>query len=166
MKSSFSVVTSLCIELQTSTVEISNAAAKAVTLLLRVRNIPGSSVGPHTGYPNRSLSWVSSLPLRKFQGSTLNQAMIASCKILSSSLFINHPIIRPHTVWATDTVVKWTTKTQNRNEGMITYICVATRSEMLYVFMLWHKVSAIILGRSAVSAWSLYPKCRTLSLPL
>jgi hypothetical protein len=36
---------------------IPNAAAEPLALLLRMLEVPGSNVGPETGFHNRGLSW-------------------------------------------------------------------------------------------------------------
>jgi hypothetical protein len=65
-----------------------NVAAKWLALLLRIRNVQGSNLGPETGYPVRLRSWFSSVIPYKHQYSALNYATTASFHILCYSLII------------------------------------------------------------------------------
>jgi hypothetical protein len=42
-----------------------------LTLLLRIREAPGSSLGSESGYPDGGFSWFSSVPPSEFKDSTL-----------------------------------------------------------------------------------------------
>jgi hypothetical protein len=42
-----------------------------LTLLLRIREAPGSSLGSESGYPDGGFSWLSSVPPGEFKDSTL-----------------------------------------------------------------------------------------------
>jgi hypothetical protein len=48
-----------------------NVVVEYFPLLLRIREVPDSNLGPETGYPDSFLR-VSSVPQGKFRGSTLN----------------------------------------------------------------------------------------------
>jgi hypothetical protein len=54
-----------------SFVTIPNVVVKWLTLLLRNREVPSLNLGQETGYPDCS-SWISSVPLGKCRGRTLN----------------------------------------------------------------------------------------------
>jgi hypothetical protein len=49
----------------------SNVAEKWLKLLLLIREIPSSHLGPETGYTDRVLSWFSSVPLGYFRETTI-----------------------------------------------------------------------------------------------
>jgi hypothetical protein len=63
---------------------IPNVAVQWLTLPLRIREVPDSNLGPETGYHDRGISCVSSVPPGKCQDSTLNKAMTASFQIPSN----------------------------------------------------------------------------------
>jgi hypothetical protein len=54
-----------------STCETPNVVVEWPTILLRVREVPGSNLGPETGYPDLWFSWVSPVPPRKWLKSGL-----------------------------------------------------------------------------------------------
>jgi hypothetical protein len=58
-----------------------------LALLLRIREVPGSNLGPETDYPDWGFSWFSSVFPGKCRDSTLNYATTASFHILFNSLF-------------------------------------------------------------------------------
>jgi hypothetical protein len=49
----------------------SKVVVESLTLLIRIRNVPGSNLGPETGYTNCGFSWISSVPPVKYKDSTL-----------------------------------------------------------------------------------------------
>jgi hypothetical protein len=69
-----------------------------LTLLLRIREVPGSNVGLETGCPARGFSWFFSVSPNKCRDITLNYATTASFHILSNYLFTYHPFI--HATWS------------------------------------------------------------------
>jgi hypothetical protein len=66
--------------------------AQAVMFLTFIQEVPGWNFGQDTDCPDQGLLWFSSVLPGKFQGITLNYAMITSSHILSNSSFtiINH----------------------------------------------------------------------------
>jgi hypothetical protein len=56
--------------------------------LLHIRKIPGSNLGPETGYPHWRFSLISSVPPGECQDSTLKFS-----HILSMSSFTYHPLV-------------------------------------------------------------------------
>jgi hypothetical protein len=84
-------------------------AAEWVSLLSPIEEITGSNLGPITGYSDDRVFLVifSSIPL-KYRGSASSQAATAtaSFRILSDSLFINHPIIRRNIITVIQSVVE------------------------------------------------------------
>jgi hypothetical protein len=59
-----------------------------LTLLLHIREVPSSSLGWDTGYPNWDFSWFFSVPPSKVRDSALNLATTAS--VLKSFQFTIH----------------------------------------------------------------------------
>jgi hypothetical protein len=49
-----------------------NVVVEWLVLLLCIREVPGSNLGPETGYPDWDFSWFFSVPPEKFRDSTLN----------------------------------------------------------------------------------------------
>jgi hypothetical protein len=48
-----------------------NVVVQWLTLLLRIRDLQGSYIGPKTGYPDSGLSWFSTVPLGECWDSNL-----------------------------------------------------------------------------------------------
>jgi hypothetical protein len=76
----------------------SNVVVEWLPLLLRIREVPDTSLGPKTGYPD----W----RFRGFPQSYHANDGIGHDRIFSNSLLISHPVIRRYVVWATNRVVK------------------------------------------------------------
>jgi hypothetical protein len=57
-----------------------------------VCQVPCLNLGPQTGFPNWRLPWFASVPPGEFQGSAVNEAIIASFHIPSKSSFYYHTI--------------------------------------------------------------------------
>jgi hypothetical protein len=75
-----------------------NVVVEWLAFLLCIREVPGSNLGPETGYPD-SVFVGFSAPLGKF---TLNWTTAASFQILIISSFIYHPFIRRCIVCVTE----------------------------------------------------------------
>jgi hypothetical protein len=84
----------------------SNVTTEWLAFLLRIREVQGPNLSPETGYPDWRFSWFSSVHPAKCRDSTFKYVTAASFPIFSSSLFINHPIIRLYIVWGINGVVK------------------------------------------------------------
>jgi hypothetical protein len=75
----------------------SNVACEWLTLLLRIRKVPASDLGPKTDYPDWDISWYSSVIPRIYRDNNLNYAT-SSVHILSKPLFRNHTIIWTYSI--------------------------------------------------------------------
>jgi hypothetical protein len=72
-----------------------NVVVDRLTLLLRIREVPGSNLGPETGYPESGRSWFSSIPPDECRGNSKNYATTASFEILPIHYSRTyHPFIR------------------------------------------------------------------------
>jgi hypothetical protein len=63
---------------------------------------PGSNLGLETGYPDRDVSWLYSVPPGKFRDNTLHRPRLLA-SVLSNSSFTYHTFIRRYIVWVTET---------------------------------------------------------------
>jgi hypothetical protein len=69
-----------------------------LALFLRIREVPWTDLSPKTKYTDWGFSWPFSVFPRKFRESNLNETTTASFRILSNSLFTNHPANRHHII--------------------------------------------------------------------
>jgi hypothetical protein len=72
---------------------LQNVLVRWLTFLLRTREVPGSNLGPETGYPDWGISWLSSVPPGKCRNSPVNSPTTSSVHIVFSSSFTCHPLI-------------------------------------------------------------------------
>jgi hypothetical protein len=104
-------------------------AVEWLALLLRIREVPGSNLGPKTGYLYCGFSWFSSVPPGKCWDITLKQAMADSFHILSNSLSSYHSSLyslslltaslnKPHTQTC-HTIIWQTQSLYNNNIGNV-----------------------------------------------
>jgi hypothetical protein len=64
-----------------------NVVVEWLTLILRIREGPGSILGPATGYPNSRFSWFSSVPPGELLDSTLKLGLDRFLPTSNSSSF-------------------------------------------------------------------------------
>jgi hypothetical protein len=67
-----------------------NVVVEWLTLLLRIREVPGSNLSPETAYPESGSWWFSSDPPGKYEDSALKLGH-NTFQILSNSSFTHHP---------------------------------------------------------------------------
>jgi hypothetical protein len=76
---------------------LSNVEAESLAFLVRIREVPGSYLGPKTGYHDQS--FLVFLSPYKYRNSTyVNYVTTGSIHILSNSLLINHSTVRSYIV--------------------------------------------------------------------
>jgi hypothetical protein len=76
-----------------------NIVIERLTILLHNLKVPGSNLGPGTGYTDMFFSWLSSVPPGVCRDSALK---LGHDRFLSNSSFIYHPFIRRYIVSVTE----------------------------------------------------------------
>jgi len=116
------------------TLYLPNVKVEWVALLLRVQEMPGSTLGPATGYAELEYIRFNSVRWSKSRDNTSNQATMASFLILFNSPFNNNLLSIRHLELRFWTVHKWRQRTVLSSSSPATLVtaqplsvCLATR---------------------------------------